>query len=113
MRRRKASRPTAAIAAREPRVVSEHAGEQLGGEVNFDPCRSLATYDGADLVGFVVERGGRFVAFDLRDRLLGSFPTLRAADALDPTGAPLSRSRNGLSAPDTKAGRAHQRRAAE
>jgi len=58
VRHRKASRPTAAIAAREPRVVCEHAGEPLRDEANFDPSTCLAAYDGADLVGFVVERAG-------------------------------------------------------
>jgi hypothetical protein len=79
MRRRKAAGPAAAIAAREPRVVSEPAGEPLRNQANFDPCQCLAAYDGADLAGFVVDSGARFVAYDLHDRLIGTFATLRAA----------------------------------
>jgi hypothetical protein len=76
--RRKASRPTAAIAAREPRV-SKHAGRRCGGQANFDPCRCLVAYDGAAFVGSFIEAGARFIAYDFHDRLIGSFPTLRAA----------------------------------
>jgi hypothetical protein len=78
VRCRKASRPTAAIAGHEPRVVSEHAGEPLGGEANFDPSTCLAAYDGAAFVGSIVKRAGTFIAYDLHDRLIGSPPTLRA-----------------------------------
>jgi hypothetical protein len=79
VRSRKASRPTAAKAAREPRVASEQAGEPLRDEAKFDPIRCLSAYDGADLAGFVAERTGRFIAYDLNDYLIGAFTTLRAA----------------------------------
>jgi hypothetical protein len=83
--RRKASRPAAAIAAREPRVVSEHAGEPLGGEANFDPCRCLAVYaDGNRCIGFLLPRGKSGIeAFDADTRALGFYPSLKsAADAI-------------------------------
>jgi hypothetical protein len=44
-------------------------------------CRHhlLVVNDGADRVGSLVERAGRFEAFDLAGRSLGTFPDLRAA----------------------------------
>ena len=44
-------------------------------------CRNhlLVVNDGADRVGSLVARAGRFEAFDLDGRHLGAFPDLRAA----------------------------------
>jgi hypothetical protein len=50
-------------------------------------CRNhtLVVNDGAIMVGSLVERAGRFEAFDLAGRHLGSFPDLRtAARAIPP-----------------------------
>jgi hypothetical protein len=40
---------------------------------------SLAVYDGRERVGSLVERDGRFEAYDLEGRCVGIFPNLRAA----------------------------------
>jgi hypothetical protein len=80
VRRRKAAGP-ATDKVNGPHAVSQ-AGKPRDREAtpSDSAFQGLAVYDGTDLAGFIVERtGGRFVAFDLHDRLLGSFPTLRAA----------------------------------
>ncbi len=56
---------------------------------------ALTVFDGADRVGSLVERAGKFEAFDIEGRHLGTFPDLRAASRAIPathfgvTGAPL------------------------
>jgi len=45
--------------------------------------RPLSLCDGRDWLGNIVERDGKFVAFDTAGKTLGTFPTLRqAADAV-------------------------------
>jgi hypothetical protein len=78
VRRRKASRPAAADAGREPRG-SFNTGELNGPEAISTDLTCLSAYDGTDLAGFVVESAGRFIAYYLNDRLIGAFTTLRAA----------------------------------
>ena len=39
----------------------------------------LSAYVGTDLVGFITESAGAFIAYDPHDQLIGTFPTLRAA----------------------------------
>jgi hypothetical protein len=48
----------------------------------------LTVYDGAEMVGSLVERAGQFHAFDLRGALVGRFADLRAAARALPRGAP-------------------------
>jgi len=40
---------------------------------------TIAVFDGADRAGSLVERAGKFEAFDLAGRSLGTFPDLRTA----------------------------------
>jgi hypothetical protein len=53
-------------------------------------CRNhvVTVFDGADRVGSLIERAGRFEAFDLAGRRIGSFPTLLAASRAIPRVAP-------------------------
>jgi hypothetical protein len=44
-------------------------------------CRRhpLTVYDGASMIGSLVERAGKFEAFDLAGQHLGTYPDMRAA----------------------------------
>jgi hypothetical protein len=76
--RRKARRLATADAGREPHE-SFKAGKLNDSKAISTDLTCLSAYDGAYLAGFIVERVGAFIAYDRHDRLIGSFPTLRAA----------------------------------
>jgi hypothetical protein len=79
VRRRKARSPATANAVREARGWFK-AGELLNDpDATSTDLTCLSAYDGTDLAGFIVERTGRFIAYDLHDHLIGTFPTLRPA----------------------------------
>jgi hypothetical protein len=78
VRRRKARRPATADAVREL-PGSFKAGKLNGSEATSQNLACLSAYDGTSLAGFIVERVGAFIAYDLHDQLIGSFPTLHAA----------------------------------
>jgi hypothetical protein len=48
---------------------------------------ALVVFDGADRAGSLVERGGKFTAFDPDGRHLGVFPDLRSAARAIPRAA--------------------------
>jgi hypothetical protein len=58
-------------------------------EVSVVDCRNhvLVVNDGADRAGSLVERGGKFEAFDIVGRSLGTFTDLRAAARAIPRAA--------------------------
>jgi hypothetical protein len=76
--RRRARRLAAADAGRAPHE-SFKAGRLNGSEAISQNLACLSAYDGTDLVGFIIESVGAFIAYDPHDRLIGSFPTVRAA----------------------------------
>lgn len=78
MGRQKARRPAAADAGREPHG-SFKAGKPNGPEATSQNLACLSAYVGTDLVGFITESAGAFIAYDPHDQLIGTFPTLRAA----------------------------------
>lgn len=52
----------------------------------------LSVFDGATMVGSLVERGGRFDAYDVDGRRLGAFADMRAAARAIPRVVSRSRS---------------------
>lgn len=74
MQRPRARSPAFAEANCEARG-SFKAGELLNGpDATSTDSTCLSAYDGTDLVGFIVEGAGRFIAY-----LIGAFTTSRAA----------------------------------
>ena len=80
-------------------AVTEHGlrGEHLGGPLDpsstnkpnrrqaTDRGHPLAVYDGATLVGTMVEAGGGYSVFDVGGTLVGTFPDIRRAARACPT----------------------------
>ena len=45
---------------------------------------AASVYDGRDRIGCIVQRGDKFVAFDIRDREIGAFATIVKASRAVP-----------------------------